>query len=382
MSQLKFAKGGGKAKAPVRTPDSLISNDTVEVLLGISEGPIKGLVDGARSFRADDTPLENASGDANFESFELDLWPGNEAGHLIKLDLGGFSNPINIGTTLAQGTPVTRSGVTKGIDAADFRIVVQQLLEQKDDGVYKANLALRFEIKKKTSSTWSRAWIVDTGNVGSGGGAAGGGGGTGGIGGGNTFDVLNFAAPPIDNGDHETWRSFGRVNDVLTFEGDTQAFATDGPPTEPPVDPTLPAVAVDVDDATGGTVYHWSSGDDSWQPEVPNVTNVNYQTLDDGRRLYNRSDNPPMGARPGDLWIKSRINLIPILTIWNGSAWVLGSEYQKETPPTAVSGEWRVFEKVSGATSKDIRVYLPNAGPDDEWEFRVTKLSSDSTTQI
>lgn len=379
MSPLKFAKGGSSSKSAVRTPDSLVSTDTVEVLLGISEGPIKGLVDGARTFRADDTPLENTSGDANFENFELDVWPGSELGHTVIMDLGGFSNPLNIGVTLAQNTPVVRSGTVRGIDAADFRIVVQQLLTQKDDGVYKADLSLKFEIKKKTDAAWRLAWVSDLPNVGAGGGAAGGGGGSGGIRNGNSFNVLNFASDAIDNGDYETWRSFGRVNDLLTFEGDTQTVVTAGAPVAPPEDPTLPAVGYDENNPD--LIYHWSSGG-GWQVESPpQDPGGNYTILADGRRQYPLSAVPPTGARPGDLWL--RLQLIKVIpTVWNGSAWVLGSEYRAATPPIPASGVWTTNAKVSSPTAKDIRVFLPDAGPDDEWEYRVTKLSPDSGTEV
>ena len=378
MSPLKFAKGGSSSKSPVRTPDSLVSTDTVEVLLGISEGPIKGLVNGARTFRADDTPLENNSGEANFENFELDVWPGSELGHTVIMELGGFSNPLNIGVTLAQNTPVVRSGTVKGINAADFRIVVQQLLKQTDKGVFKADLSLKFEIKKKTDAAWQLAWISDTSaNVGSGG-AVGGGGGTGGIGSGNNFEVLNFASDPIDNGDHETWRSYGRVNDLLTFAGDTQTVVTTGAPTAPPENPTVPAVAYD--ETNTDVIYHWTSGG-GWQVETPAADPGGaYTVLADGRRQYPLGVVPPTGARPGDLWL--RLQLIKVIpTVWNGSAWVLGSEYRAETPPPAVSGVWTTHAKVSSPTAKDIRVFLPDAGPDDEWEYRLTKLSPDSNDE-
>ena len=35
-----FSKGGGKSKTPVRTPDNLRSEDTVEFLIGLGEGEI------------------------------------------------------------------------------------------------------------------------------------------------------------------------------------------------------------------------------------------------------------------------------------------------------------------------------------------------------
>jgi predicted phage tail protein len=375
---LKFAKGGG-SKSATRTPDTLTSTDTVEVLLGISEGPIKGLADGAKSFRADDTPFENASGEANFQNFELDVYPGSELGHVITLELGGFSSPLNIGVTLAKNIPVVRSGSVAGINAIDFRVVVGQLLKSTDKGTFTNTLSLKFEIKKTTDAAWQPAWLSSPGNVpdvgtpgggGSGGGGGTGGGGTGGVGGGGGGVVVaEFRSDPIDNGDHESWRSFGRANDILTFEGDIQAEALEAPPTAPPANPDLPAVAVANDD-----VYHWNSDDGTWTPD-PAPVSGNFRVLNDGRRLYGGT-TAPTGARPGDLW-----QILIIIRVWNGVAWVKPSEYQARNPPTAVNGIWTIDEKVSSPTPKDLRVFLPDAGPDDMWEYRVTKLSDDSGTE-
>lgn len=386
MTKLKFAKGGSKAKSPVRTPDTLVSTDMVEVLLGISEGPIKGLRDGAKTFRADDTPLLNSNGNANFQNFVLDVWPGWEDGHVIKMDLGGFSNPINIGVSLAQGVPVVRSGFIRGIDAVDFRVLIQQLYESNDKGTFTNQLSLKFEVKRKTDATWLPAWIATTGNVG-GGGAVGGGGGTGGLnpGGGGGFNIdrdqLQFANTPIDNGDHQTWQNFGGLNDVLTFAGDTQTQIVSAAPTAPPVNPDLPAIAtVESTEEQVSTVYHWRSENQAWVPETTVVTgNSGYTTLNDGRRTY-KGAKAPTDARPGDLWYMT-LGWLPVLMVFNGATWVRPSEYRQNNPPSFTNGVWTIDEKVTSPTPKDIRVFLPEPGENDEWEFRVTKLSPDTSTQ-
>lgn len=383
MTALKFAKGGA-AKSPVRTPDTMVSTDTVEVLLGISEGPIKGLANGARSFMADDTPLENESGEANFQNFELDVWPGSEAGHVVTLDLGGFSNPKSIGVTLAQNTAVVRTGQTAGIDAVDFRMVVGQLLKQTDEGSFTNRLTVKFEVKRTTDAAWTLAWVNEPSTT-SPGGASGGGAGTGGGGGytpggsgvgdidGRT--IISFNGPGIDMGDRTTYRAFGRVNDLLTFDGDVQTVVTAGVPVAPPANPDLPAVAVN--SATDG-VYRWVSG--GWTPDAT-TPSTGFKVLTDGRRMYDRSDVPPTGARPGDLWLKLQLGILQIILVWNGGTWVKPSEYQASAPPVASNGIWSIDDKVSSPTPKDIRVFLPNPGPTDIWEYRVTKLSADSGTE-
>lgn len=341
----KFSKGEGE-KA-VRTPDTLTTKDTVEVLLGISQGPIKGLANGPKSFQADDTPLVNDNGTANFKNFLLDVWPGSELGHSIKMYLGGFSSPLNINQKLAHNTPVVRTGVLKNIDAIDFRIVVQQLLKSNDKGTFANELSLKFEIKKVTDSEWQPAWIAEV------------------------SDPIDVDVP--GDGTTQTFTYHGSGDGSLTFEGDIQTVVTVGPPVAPPADPAEPAIAVN---SSSDTILSWNSIDESWN-EVETVSSGHYRTLPDGRRYYNPSDNPPWGARPGDLWRQGIVTLL----VWNGVAWVTGKQYKGPVGTTIQNGVWTINEKVSSPTAKDLRVFVePSATA--EYEFRVTKLSEESGTEL
>lgn len=355
---LKFSKSKASSKSPVRTPDTLVSTDTVEVLLGISEGPIKGLVNGPKTFYADNTPLLNSDGVANFKNFALDFYPGNETGHTVKLDLGGFASPINIGVGLSSNTPVVRSGFISGIDAVDFRIVVQQLMLANDKGSFTQELSLKFEVKKKTDAVWSPAWI----------------------------SVGSTPIPEYDPGDGNSmsWLFYGSEPQRGSFNGDIQVVETALPPSAPPADPSAPAVAVITTGVDHDGVYHWRPDIEDWEQDPVSTGNPVYDVLDDGRRVYKVSNQAPAGARPGDLWTTPFGFLISNarMLVWNGSAWVKPSEYTAPIPPTIASGIWTINEKVSSPTPKDIRVYLQDATEDDEWEYRVTKLSPNTTSEI
>ncbi|AKU43554.1 tail fiber protein [Caulobacter phage Seuss] len=357
---LKFGKSSSSSKSPVRTPDTMVSTDTVEVLMGISEGPIAGLVDGPKSFYADSTPLLNETGEPNFKNFALDFYPGNETGHTVQLDLGGFSSPLNVGVNLAKDVPVVRSGFVQGIDCVDFRIVVQQLMLSNDKGTYTTELSLKFEVKKKTSSTWSPAWISEGSTTG--------------------LDVT-------DDENVASYRYYNSDPEIASFEGDVQAYTSTTPPVAPPVDPTQ--VAYSFKPNTAGTdidgVYRWSTSTQSWSPVTPSPADPRYTLLADGRRVYKVSAEAPADARQGDLW-NTLLGLVGAsnmrVLVWNGTAWVKPSEYQPQPVATITNGIWTTNAKVSSPTPKDIRVYLQDAGPNDEWEYRVTKLSADSTTEI
>lgn len=46
---------------PVNTPDNLRSNDKMEAILALCHGPIKGLVNGDKSFLVGEVPLQRLS---------------------------------------------------------------------------------------------------------------------------------------------------------------------------------------------------------------------------------------------------------------------------------------------------------------------------------
>lgn len=158
---LRGAKGGGSNSAPTRTPDNLRSKDTVEVIMGISEGPIKGLADdSAENFFIGDTPLLNASGQLNFGDFELLLYPGYGVNERIRPALGGITSNTQVGVQLAHQTPVTRTGQVTNIDYLELRFVIPQLYRATEDGdSYQNTLRLKVEYKPSNEANWRLAYL-------------------------------------------------------------------------------------------------------------------------------------------------------------------------------------------------------------------------------
>jgi predicted phage tail protein len=160
ITEFKGAGGGGKSgtpASPTRTPDNLRSEDTVEAILAICEGPVYGLARGAKSFYIGDTVLENDDGTKNFEYFDLGERPGLPEGQatVINHRLGGDTTNHSVGVQLSYNVPVTRQMPDKGIDALDIRLGVAQLYRTDDSGVFEHTLKIKIEIKKSTESSWS-----------------------------------------------------------------------------------------------------------------------------------------------------------------------------------------------------------------------------------
>src|SRR5690606_30242666 len=100
-----------------------------------------------------------------------------------------------------------------------------------------------------------------------------------------------------------------------------------------------------------------------------------YKVLADGRRHY-MSLTAPTGARVGDIWQK-----LFVFGVWNGVQWVAKNDYRAPVAETIQNGIWTCDEKVTSPTAKDFRVFV-EPDPNARWEFRVTKLSVDSGTEI
>ena len=156
VNYLTGGKGGGGGNRTVtRTPDNLRSKDTVEVILALGEGPIFGLVDGAKSFYVGDTPLQNANGDFNFQAFTLKFYPGSDVAEKVKPTLGGLTSNTSVNVTLGSDVPVVRTtSIAGGIDYLEVRIGFNRLYKTDDAGTYNHDAKFRIEYKASSSSTW------------------------------------------------------------------------------------------------------------------------------------------------------------------------------------------------------------------------------------
>lgn len=123
-------KGGGSARQPVESPDSLHSVSRARVLDLLSAGEIYGLVNGLQSVYLDGTPIENANGVRNFAGVVFDIRHGTQTQDYIQ----GFpaaENTIGIGVQLRSDTPWVRAVNRSELSAVRITLGV--------DGLSKAN---------------------------------------------------------------------------------------------------------------------------------------------------------------------------------------------------------------------------------------------------
>jgi len=118
--------GGGKggddsATAAIESPDSLHSISYARVLDLVSEGPIRGLVNGAQSIYLNETPLQNADGSYNFRGFRYDFRNGTQDQTYIP----GFpeiENELGVSTELKSASPWVKSITNRQLNAIRLRL--------------------------------------------------------------------------------------------------------------------------------------------------------------------------------------------------------------------------------------------------------------------
>lgn len=157
----KGGGGGSSPPPPTNTPDNLRSEDTVEVVLGLGEGPWFGLERGLKSFFVGDTQLQNESGEYNFQGFTLKFLPGTPVADPVVPVLGGTSANTNVNLTLAYNIPVTRQNQIKNINFIEVRLAISRLFMSNNSGTFTHTLKFRIEYKRLDQLTWTNPFGKD-----------------------------------------------------------------------------------------------------------------------------------------------------------------------------------------------------------------------------
>ena len=162
MSQHKIRGGGGKPKtppAPTQTPDNLRSEDEIEMVLGITEGPWRGLTNGDKSLQIGDTVLERQDGGRNFEEFKATVYHGEANPDPLIFKLGGEASNYQVGIATSHGIPLTRQTDHGNIDAIDIRMVVNQLYKSvetgKNTGIFDYRFDFKIRYKPLSATDWA-----------------------------------------------------------------------------------------------------------------------------------------------------------------------------------------------------------------------------------
>ena len=125
--------GGGRAKVAAPTPDTLRSAAYAKVIDVVSEGPIRGLVDGLGSVFFDDTPVQPPDAPANFQGVRVWERLGYAAQNTVSGFVGAETNQA-VGTRVYAHSPVVRTVNDPFVTDVRFTVRLPQLFAINSNG--------------------------------------------------------------------------------------------------------------------------------------------------------------------------------------------------------------------------------------------------------
>ncbi|HHF6107003.1 TPA: phage tail protein [Haemophilus influenzae] len=125
--------GGGGGHTPYEAPEFGRSKQAVRIVEIVSEGEVKGLVNGVQSVFLDNTPIQNKDGTYNFSNVEAEGRIGIQDQDILE----GFNTSekeISVGTQVRKNTPLTRTVSDGKVSRLRLTLGVQSLFSQNDQG--------------------------------------------------------------------------------------------------------------------------------------------------------------------------------------------------------------------------------------------------------
>lgn len=128
-----MGKGGGGGHTPYEQPDDDRSKQRIKIVEVISEGEIKGLVNGVKSVYLNKTPIQNAEGDYNFKNLKA----RGRIGVAAQSVMHGFNaseKEVSVGVEVKKANSITRTVNDEKVTRLRITVGVKALFEQKDNG--------------------------------------------------------------------------------------------------------------------------------------------------------------------------------------------------------------------------------------------------------
>ena len=164
MTYIRGAGGGGKGGGggnATEADDSLQSIQYATVLDLLSEGEIQGLDDGYKSVYLGGTPVQDASGNNNFEGYTIETRNGLQTqAHIAALE--GSESEKSVSVQIENGSPIVRQITNANTDRVRVTIRIPSLRKVEDDGDIVGNSV---QIKIETQYNGGGYSTVKTDNI-------------------------------------------------------------------------------------------------------------------------------------------------------------------------------------------------------------------------
>lgn len=132
--EITGAKAGQQQPSrPSIADDTIASISRLKMIIGLSEGEVKGLANGAKSIMLEGTPLEDENGNRNFEGVEWEIRHGTVDQTYIA-GMPNASSEIGVGVTIRSDTPWIRSINDTQLSSINVNISFPMLKKVTDKG--------------------------------------------------------------------------------------------------------------------------------------------------------------------------------------------------------------------------------------------------------
>ena len=170
-------KGQGSQRKAVIAPDSAQSKTFLKILYGLSEGQVKGLANGYKSVYLDDTPLQDANGNWNFQNVQVDFRHGTNDQAYIE-GFPSVESETGIGVELKSDAAWVQAFSNTELDAVRVRLrwgpirqtnsdngdvngyTIKYAIDVQTDGGAWVE-AINTQLSDKTSTNYERSHRVD-----------------------------------------------------------------------------------------------------------------------------------------------------------------------------------------------------------------------------
>lgn len=170
-------KGQGSQRKAVIAPDSAQSKTFLKILYGLSEGQVKGLANGYKSVYLDDTPLQDANGNWNFQNVQVDFRHGTNDQAYIE-GFPSVESETGIGVELKSDAAWVQAFSNTELDAVRVRLrwgpirqtnsdngdvngyTIKYAIDVQTDGGAWAEV-INTQLSDKTSTNYERSHRVD-----------------------------------------------------------------------------------------------------------------------------------------------------------------------------------------------------------------------------
>ncbi|WP_104471410.1 TipJ family phage tail tip protein [Acinetobacter indicus] len=153
-------KGQGSQRKAVIAPDSAQSKTFLKTLYGLSEGQVKGLANGYKSVYLDDTPLQDANGNWNFQNVQVDFRHGTNDQAYID-GFPSVESETGIGVELKSDADWVQAFSNSQLDAVRIRLRWGPIRRQNPENGDVNGYTIRYAIDLQTGGgTWTE--VINT----------------------------------------------------------------------------------------------------------------------------------------------------------------------------------------------------------------------------